>query len=283
MSNVDPSESCERRALAEFLKAMRARLKPADLGLPAAPRRRAAGLLREEVAQAAGMSVTWYTWMEQGRRVNPSAQVLNGIARALRLDGAERAYLFRLARPDLRAADAGPEVATLDPPLDALLMGLAPHPAYAIDTFLDVVAWNRAAECLLGSFEGEGRLHRNVMGRLFVDPAWQELLEDWETVARSAVGQFRSMTAAHQGDARLVALVEELAQASPLFERLWRQQQVETPPAWRKTLNHAAAGRLIFDYATFRPDGAGPHLRFTIYTAADVATADAFRACLDAA
>jgi len=283
MTMVETLEADPRRSLGDFLKAMRARLKPGDLGLPASPRRRATGLLREEVALAAGMSPTWYTWMEQGRAVNPSAQALEGIARALRLDAAERRYLFRLARPDLRSEPAAGAARSLPAPLAALLHGLAPHPAYAVNSFGDVIDWNRPAECLLGDFGSNDPLLRNVFGRLFLDAGWRRLLVDWEAIAASAVGQLRSATADLAGDADFAAFLAALKAASPAFTQLWEAQQVTALPAWRKALDHPLAGRLVFDYVTLRPDGAEAELRFTVYTPADPETKAAFARLLDAA
>jgi transcriptional regulator with XRE-family HTH domain len=171
MDQITDPAAAERRALARFLKAMRDRVSPADAGVAVTSRRRAKGLLREEVAQAAGVSVTWYTWMEQARPTNPSLRVLDGLARALQLDAAEREQLIRLARPDLRPAP--PASRGLSAPLTTLLHGLAPHPAYATNVRGDVIAWNAPAARLLGDFAAPGC--GNLLRRLFLDPAWRRL------------------------------------------------------------------------------------------------------------
>lgn len=269
-----------RHELARFLKTRRARLKPADLGLRASPRRRAAGLLREEVASAAGMSATWYTWMEQGRPTNPSTHLLESLARALQLDQVERAHLFRLARPEAPAQQKPAAQRPLDPSLSAVLRGLHPHPAYAFDALWNVIEWNDAATALLGPFDRSDPLRGNVLVRLFRDPAWRSLFTDWEAITQSAVAQYRAATAAFQRHPQRLAIIRELEQASPRFAALWKEQDVAASPAWRKRIDHPKAGRLAFDYATLSADAAEDQTRFTLYTPADVQTAKAFTALL---
>lgn len=270
MDNVISRSDGDRDELGRFLKSRRARLKPADLGLKAGPRRRAPGLLREEVASAAGMSATWYTWMEQGRPTNPSNHLLERLAKVLKLDAVERTHLFRLARPEPAAKPS-----VLDPALATLLRGLHPHPAYVFDSLWNVVAWNDAATALLGAFDPSDPLRANVLVRLFCDPAWRRLFTDWKTIARSAVAQYRAATA---GLAERRAILRGLEETSPDFAALWKAQDVAAAPAWRKVLDHPRAGLLVFDYAAL---GAGEQFHVTIYTPADRATAAAFAPLLD--
>lgn len=224
------------------------------------------------------MSATWYTWMEQGRPTNPSIHALDRLARALRLDRIERAHLFNLARQDNKAAqDLAP---SLSSPLDAMLRGLHPHPAYAMDVLWNVVAWNDAAAALLGEFDTSDIVRGNVLARLFLDPEWRRLFIDWEAIARSAVEQYRAATGMLRGDPQLIALVRTLEQASPDFAALWKEHDVVEPPACRKVVDHPQAGRLAFNYATLRPDSADDRLRFTIYTPSDLETARKFQALL---
>lgn len=275
----DPQEA-RRRELARFLRAMRDRLSPDALALPVSRRRRARGLLREEVAQAAGMSVTWYTWMEQARPVQPSGHALGGLARALRLDAAERAHLFRLARPDLRPAPAGRSGNGPSPALTAFMHGLAPHPAYLLDERWDVLAWNAPAMRLLGDFGGDGAASRNIMARLFLDPAWRRLFVEWEVIARSVCAQFRRVTASLCADPDFLAFLAMLERESPDFAALWSEHRVEDPPSWRKTLDHPQAGRLRFDFANLHPLGESAGVSLTVYTPADAETAQRFHALL---
>lgn len=264
-----PNQS-SRRELGHFLKARRDRLKPADIGLKVSPRRRAPGLLREEVASAAGMSATWYTWLEQGRPTNPSVHLLERLAKVLQLDAVEHAHLLRLARPEAPRCVAQ----ALDPSLANLLRGLHPHPAYAFDALWNVIAWNKAAEALLGAFNPTHPLRANVLVRLFRDPDWRLLFADWDAVAQSAVAQYRAATAPFHHDPRRGAIIEGLKEASPRFDALWRKQDVAASPAWCKVLVHPKAGRLAFDYAAL--NAGDDQLRITIYTPADEATARSF-------
>jgi transcriptional regulator with XRE-family HTH domain len=268
------------REFAQFLRAMRERISPSDVGLSVSSRRRAPGLLREEVAQAAGISVTWYTWMEQGRQTNPSLAVLDALASALRLTPVERSHLFRLARPDLERPMGAGGCSDLPEPLSAVLMGLTPRPAYVISALWDVTAWNEAAARLLGGFDTSDSATCNVLYRIFLDPYWRRLLIDWETIARSAVGQFRASSVHLRGDPKAVALVQKLEGSSLEFRVWWRRGRIEEPPTWTKVLDHPRAGRLTFHYATFRLDGAHEHSRLVIYAPADDDTERKFLAHL---
>jgi transcriptional regulator with XRE-family HTH domain len=147
-----PPDQTRRDELAQFLRSRRERLDPADFGITVGGRRRAVGLRREEIADAAGISTTWYVWLEQGRNVNASAHALRALGRALRLSQSEQTYLFQLARPDLdwRRGLAGHALPTTN--LLALIEGLAPHPAYSTNRYRQVVASNKPAQILLGDF-----------------------------------------------------------------------------------------------------------------------------------
>lgn len=271
MRTSDAADADRRRTLAQFLRDRRERLSPAAIGLAIGRRRRAKGLLREEVAQAAGIGVTWYTWLEQARDVTPSPRVVDGLARALRLDAAERAHLFRLARADLEPATAMSLVRDLPEPLQRALDGLAPHPAYAVNAMWDIIGWNAPASRLFGDF---GRLpgeRRNILWLLFCDPAWAELFIDIDTIRESAVAQFRATTARLAADPGFLHFVKTLGQASPGFQAVWCRRDVREPAALHKDLVHPKLGRLSLDYATFRPDGI-EDVRFTIYTPADART-----------
>ena len=266
--------------LAAFLRTHRERLLPQELGLTVSARRRAPGLLREEVAQVAGMSATWYTWMEQARPINPSLRVLAGLARALRLDPAGRAHLFELARPDLRPAAISAPTRVLGEPLLAALAGLAPHPAYVTNARFDVLAWNEPAARLLGDFGAIEPERRNLIHLLFIAPDWRTLFVDWHDVARLTVAQLRVSSVRLAADAEFRKFIERTAHASADFADLWASQEIRRAVAWKKRLNHPTAGRMAFNFASFHPDSADEDLRFTIYTPADASSADRFAALL---
>lgn len=268
MRESEAADGDRRRDLAQFLRDRRERLSPAAIGLAVGRRRRAKGLLREEVAQAAGIGVTWYTWLEQARTVTPSPRVVDGLARALRLDAAERAHLFRLARPDLEPASAINLVRELPAPLQRALAALSPHPAYAVNAMWDVIGWNAPAARLFGDFGRFPAEQRNILWLLFCDPDWAKLFAAIGAIRESAVAQFRATTARLAADPGFLHFLKSLGQASPEFHALWRRRDVREPAALHKDLAHPKLGRLALDYATFRPDGI-EDVRFTIYMPAD--------------
>lgn len=279
----DPGQAKRREELSRFLRDRRARVRPEAVGLPVGRRRRAPGLLREEVAQIAGVSSTWYTWLEQARATKPSARVLDGLAKALCLNPTERRHLYRLARPDLVPNAASTERETLPAPLHALLNGLMPHPAYVIDARWDVIAWNASAAIVFGGFEHLGPGERNILHRLLLDPDWRQLFVDWEAIVESSIAQFRAATVHLAADPGVTELVASLAKRSERFARLWRRQDVAHSRATQKKLRHRSGHVLTFNYATFSPDGADRDVRFTIYTPADRESSEALQAVLDPA
>jgi len=261
--------------LGAFLRRMRERASPQSLGLAVSRRRRAPGLLREEVAQAAGISATWYTWLEQGRRVRASVEVLDALARALSLDPTERRHLLALARPDLQRS--------FEPAADASIEALArwimslPQPAYAFDERWQVLVCNEAAHRLFGDFDPDGPLQGNLLRRIFLDTAWRSLLADWEQVARASVGQFRAFNSARLAEPPIATLVRELRRASSDFARLWDEGSVAPPALRQKLLHHPRHGRLSFEFVVLRPEGAPPGVRVSLYSAADMQTAQRLR------
>jgi transcriptional regulator with XRE-family HTH domain len=265
-----------RRDLAQFLKDRRGRISPSAVGVTAGARRRARGLLREEVAMIAGVGVTWYTWLEQARPIKPSVHVLGHIARALRLDDAERTHLFRLARPDLEPAPSLRLATTVSPALLRTMESLAPNPAYAVNALWEVVGWNTAAVRVFGDFARFDAQRRNLLYRIFCDPDWRGLFQDRESISASAVAQFRAGTARLNGDARLKSLLDLLERESSAFCEHWRRRDVRQPASRSKVLQHPRLGRLDLEYATFQPDGE-PDVRLTIYTPADVESARRIR------
>ena len=257
-----------RRELARFLKAKRAALDP-RANKVVVTSRRAKGLLREEVSRIAGMSVTWYTWLEQGRPTQPSPAVLDALAGALKLTPAERKHLYRLARPDLDARVPSALATRVTPAIAALLEGLAPHPAYAVNGAWDVLAENAPAQALFGSFFASAEVPPNVLARLVLDPSWRELFVDHDRIVESAVAQFRASTAASRlRDPSIHAVVGLLSRKSERFRALWARTEVTDVPAWRKTLRRGKR-LLSFDYATFHPDSEPDDVRITVYTPAD--------------
>jgi transcriptional regulator with XRE-family HTH domain len=268
LSTSQTSERNRRGALAQFLRTRRERALPSEYGLQIAPRRRARGLLREEVALISGVGVTWYTWLEQGRAIAPSVTVLDNLARALRLDPVERAHLFRLARPDLEPVAAPHLARRLAAPLDSILAGLSPHAVYVSNTMWDVIAWNEPAKVLFGDFKRVPPEQRNLIYMLYCDAEWRDLFRDCPGIRETAVAQFRASTARLGNEPYFKSFIEMLSRASDEFRAQWRHQDVHPSTARSKILTHPKAGQLKLDYAIFRPD-AEEDVRFTIYTPAD--------------
>lgn len=253
-----------RRELGAFLRSRRERLKPSELGLPDGSRRRTPGLRREEVAMIAGVGATWYTWLEQGREVNPSVPVLSALGSALRLDPAEMRHLFTLAdRPMPEPRKPAPE--HVDETLRRMLESAVMQPAYVVGRRWDVLAWNRAAAAVFtdyGAREGDAR---NVMHLLFTDPRQRALLVDWETTARVALGLFRATSAKYVGDPDFERLIALLTEASEEFRAWWPDRDVNRRLSGIKRVNHPTAGAMAFEHVSLSVDD-GSDIRLVVYT-----------------
>lgn len=252
-----------RKALGAFLKSVRAKTHPESAGFRAGARRRATGLRREEVALAAGISATWYTWIEQGRSVSCSAATLSRIADALRMTRTERAHLFDLAANDDQSS---PRVSSSIPAeLEAFARSLTAHPTYVVNRRWDVLYFNDACAAVLGPFDAASRTTSNVLRRLFLDEMWREGFENWGDTATSAVAQFRATTGALQRDDAFAAFVAQLADDSDDFRSRWEQRRLAPSPLTLKVFNHPTAGRIEMEYATFKPDAAADDVRLVLY------------------
>jgi transcriptional regulator with XRE-family HTH domain len=262
--------------LGTYLKDRRAKLDPAALGFPMT-RRRTPGLRREEVAQRANVSATWYTWLEQGRGGSPSADVLNRISRALMLTTVEREHLFFIALghpPEVRyQATEG-----ISPRIQRVLDALEFSPAFVKTVTWDLIAWNRAASALFGS-DALAPEQRNILRRIFTDPHARAAQLDWQSVARFAVAAFRADTVRAGASANVQALVDELRQLSPEFEVMWRDNDVRTHGEGIKHLRHPVAGLLALEYSAFSVDGR-PDLSLVIYNPATPKDVNRIRALL---
>ncbi|RTE09177.1 helix-turn-helix transcriptional regulator [Paenibacillus whitsoniae] len=249
--------------LAQFLQTRRARISPEQAGLPNRGRRRTPGLRRGEVALLSGISVDWYTWLEQARNIQVSAQVLENIARALQLDSNERKHLFLLALQQL-PADLAPAESAISPSLQRFLDLQGTSPTMVMDQRLNIVAWNRVASLIYGDYEGMSARERNSVWRTFTSPYIRELLQDtWETHARHRLAQFRANYGKFAGDPWWMAFIEELNQASEEFRTWWPEHDVLNGPEGVKINYHPAVGRITFHQISFFVSDA-PHLTVTI-------------------
>jgi transcriptional regulator with XRE-family HTH domain len=263
--------------LGVYLKDRRAKLDPAAFGFPL-KRRRTPGLRREEVAQRANVSATWYTWLEQGRGGAPSADVLDRIARAMMLTDVEREHIFLLGLgrpPEVRYQ--APESVT--PRLQRVLDSLEVSPAFVKTPTWDVVAWNRAATVVLTDYSTLAPEQRNILRLIFRDSRVRAAQSNWEHVARYVVAAFRADAARAGATHEIQSLVEDLCRLSPEFETMWRDNDVRTYGDGAKTLHHAIAGPLTMEYSAFAVDGR-PDLGMVIYNPATPADADKIRSLL---
>jgi transcriptional regulator with XRE-family HTH domain len=254
-----------QRELADFLRNRRERIQPTEAGLPHTPRRRTPGLRREELAQLAGISATWYTHLEQGRNIRVSGAVLESLVRALRLDENERTHLFLLAHgnpPPERACL--PE--TLDARLTRLLDVLDPHPAYVVGARSDVLGWNRAAALLFTDFGAMPPERRNLVWWVFTDPRAREALSDWEHEARAVLARFRTAAGRHPDDPRFLELVDELSRHSPLVRQWWARHDVLANSNGTKRLCHPRTGPMTLDHTVLQVAEA-PEQKLVVYSA----------------
>jgi transcriptional regulator with XRE-family HTH domain len=267
MDQRPDTSDARRRELAAFLRSRRASLTPKDVGLPEGFRRRTPGLRREELAMLAGVGTTWYTWLEQGRDVRPSAQVLAALADALRLDDAERQHLFTLNnRQSPQPSSTAQEC--VEEPLKRMLANLTLQPAYVLGRRWDVLAWNRAAEILFGGYQTLDRDERNIMHRLFADAAHRLLLADWEAVARVSLAMFRADSARFAGDPDFERLIALLHAQSSEFRTWWPRHEVISPLSGIKRINHPLKGRMSFEHTGLTLSNQ-PDMKLVVYTPLD--------------
>ena len=238
-----------RRAFAAFLRSRRERLTPEDVGLAPGIRRRTPGLRREEVALLAGVGSTWYTWLEQGRDVNPSIEVLSALAKALKLDPAERQHLFLLSdRPAPESRRSGPE--TVPEPILRMLESMAGQPAYVLGRRWDILAWNRAAVAVFGDYSRLEGDERNSMHMIFADPDHRQKIVDWEMLAPASLAMFWADSVRYAGDPDFERLIAILSAKSAEFRAWWPKHEVLRPLGGLKRINHPKAKRMVFEYTS---------------------------------
>ncbi|WP_189983289.1 helix-turn-helix transcriptional regulator [Streptomyces capoamus] len=232
----------------DFLRSRRARIRPEEVGLPAHGRRRVPGLRREEVAQLAGVSVDYYIRLEQGRGTSVSDAVLDAVARVLRLDETEQAYLRTVARPRRRP---GPQAGAsrVRPGVQLLLDAMERSAAFVLGRRMDVLAWNALGDAVNG-FSRLAPAERNMARLVFLDPAGRELYPEWHAVAAQTVAHLRVHAGRYADDPELCALVGELSVRSEDFRRLWADHEVRECAYGVKTVRHPVAGLLTLPYET---------------------------------
>jgi transcriptional regulator with XRE-family HTH domain len=235
-----------------------------EQGLPHGSRRKTPGLRRAEVAQMVGVSVDWYTWLEQGRSITPSTQVLERLVQTLRLDANERSHLFLLAQQQSPPALlAEPEI--VSPTLQHFLDQFGPRPAFVSGRRWDILAWNDAGCAVFDDYRLRTGRERNTVWGLFTNPLSRQYIVNWEEDACQLLAQFRSNCARHPEDPQLAELIHDLMLASPEFRAWWPDHEVRSGQEGRKMLNHPHVGHLVFERLTFQVFDT-PDLKITVYT-----------------
>ena len=260
-------DASSRTELADFLRSRRRQVEPSGLGLPVSGSRRTPGLRREEVALLSGVSHTWYTWLEQGRDIRPSRQVVDAVARTLQMSPAEHEYVLRLtghaaSPPSRKGPGELPEHA------QRLLDALGASPAFVITHDWSIVGWNAAYERFYPGVAAVPPGARNQLELVFTDPAVRELLGDWPTDSRRFLTQFRAEVGPRLADPDVVDLVERLQAASPEFRAGWASHDVDGFTAAERRFEHPLVGTLLLEHHQLTPADA-PGLQLVVYTAAD--------------
>ncbi|MFE2214423.1 helix-turn-helix domain-containing protein [Streptomyces canus] len=267
-----------RAELSEFLRTRRARLKPEDVGLPDYGRyRRVPGLRREELAQLAGVSVAYYTRLEQGNGRHVSAEVLDAIARALRLSDAEHAHLTHLAKPKQQKKKPAGRAQQVRGPLRTLLDTMDGVPAILVGRRSDILAWNRMAAAVFGDWAELPAREQNWARLVFLRPEYRDLFVDWERKASDVVSQLRMDAGSHPDDPRLSALVGELSVKSEEFRRLWATHDVKERCHGVQRLHHPLIGELDLRLESFQQADAHEQMLVTYHAEPNSPSAEALR------
>ncbi|MDI3388602.1 helix-turn-helix transcriptional regulator [Streptomyces sp. B-S-A8] len=269
MTTVTETAATRRRRpeLAAFLRGRRARVTPADVGMAPGLRRRTPGLRREEVAQLSGVGVTWYTWLEQGRPINASPQVLDAVARTLRLDETEREHLYHLAQVPY-VPPRGPDTDRVSPELQGILDALDPHPAVVYNARYDVLATNAAYLDLFDTPAVRSVGVHNSLWALFTLDEAECPVMFRDTELPMMVAQLRQAYGSHVGEPAWEHFVRDLSAASPHFAELWRSGDVVTPGPRVKTFRHRRVGEIRLTSVSLSVNGM-PECRIVAYTPAD--------------
>jgi transcriptional regulator with XRE-family HTH domain len=258
-----------RRELGAFLRSRRERIKPEQVGLHSMRRRRTPGLRREEVAQLAGVGITWYTWLEQGRDIHPSAQVLDAIARTLQLDSHEHSHLFTLA--GMATTTIADQCLGLCSTVQPLIDQLDPFPAVVVNSRLDLLAYNGVYASFFPDLETIPIEDRNLLWLAFTHPQWQAAIVDWDEVVGRMVAEYRAAMAEHLDEAAWKTLVARLHRASPAFTAVWERHDVQGVESRTKRARHPEVGLLQLVYTNLWV-GQQVGIRIIAFTPADERT-----------
>ena len=250
---VADTNAVRRTELAAFLRARRGAVQPEDVGLPRRGRRRVPGLKRSEVADLAAVSVTWYSWLEQGRDIRTTPVVLDALARALQLDEASRRHLRRLGGEPVSKSSMSPLY--VDPNLEALLTDLLPLPAALIEPTTDIVGWNHAYARCWADPAGLPSERRNGLVIMLTRPEVRDTLVDWEEQCRETIASFRAEAAKFPGHPRFAAIIDMLMEESELFRDAWHRNEVRRFLVHSQEFHHPEVGRIVTEQMLLRPLG----------------------------
>jgi transcriptional regulator with XRE-family HTH domain len=264
MESGSSEQAARRQEFADFLRTRRGALQPEDVGIPRRGRRRVKGLRRHEVADIAAVSVTWYTWLEQGRDIRTTPQVIDALARALKLDADGHRYLRRLAGvPITDPHGRGPET---DESLVQLVDDLSPHPAHLMEPVTDLLAWNRAYACL---FTDPDELEPEFRNGLWIQVmCLQDRLADWEAETERAIARFRAEAAKYPGNLRFASLIDELNAGSDFFRSAWKRHEVQGFTGHIEAIEHPIVGTIRARLVQLRPID-HPHQILMVHQLAD--------------
>jgi len=254
------------KALSEFLKTQRSKINPQMVGLPVGNRRRTPGLRREEVAGLAGVSTTWYTWLEQGRDITVSNSVLDAISDALQLNKDERNYLYALALPEAeKRSFSNEEETVISPALTKILNELRNCPIIISDRRCHIVGWNPAAAHVFLDFEQIPKEERNLIQLLFSRKEFKSLAVNWEHFVKGFLAIFRTYYGQYMGDQWYTSFIYEMEQNYPEFHELWNESEVSSAPDVLIEFRHAKAGKMLFNLTSLQVQG-NIDLRCSVYT-----------------
>lgn len=262
---AEEAAAARRAELGSFLRARREQLDRAEFGLPPVPRRRTGGLRREEIAYLSGVSVTWYTWLEQGRDINPSRQVLDAVGRQLRLSPEQQAYVLSLAGYSPPRPGSPPAQDGGTGHLRRLLDTLDTSPGFTVGADWTIVDWNRAYQLLFPRVATVDPAERNLLWLVFTDPGVRLMLPHWEQDSLHFLAEFRAAAGPRLGEPAHAGLVERLRRASPEFRAGWADHQVEGFASRARQFRHPEVGELVFEHHRLVPSD-HPELHLVIYT-----------------
>jgi transcriptional regulator with XRE-family HTH domain len=238
------------KELGDFLKTRRAKILPSQVGIPKGIIRRTPGLRREEVAYLAGVGLTWYTWLEQGRAIQVSADVLESLSRVLMLDKQERIHLYTLARQVL-PSDIPSYQGTVSPILQHVLDNLVLSPSFIMDIRWNIISWNKAARVVFADYSKINLRERNMVWMMFTNPDYKKLFIDWEFHAQGMLARFRSTIGQYIEDPWLINFIEDLKAESEQFSLWWSKHEIRGNSEINKKLNHPIAGKMEFEFSSF--------------------------------